>query len=263
MRTKVKVGDLEIGGGSEPVIMAGPCSVAGETEMLEIAVAAKVAGANILRGGAYKPRTRPESFQGLGEDGLKCLADARQVTGLPIISEVTAEKYIDTMKEYVDILQIGSRNMQNYELLKSIGKYASNVPVMLKRGMTATKEELMGALDYLIHHGHNDQIMICERGVRTSVNQGYSRNVLDLNIVSDLKKSVSYPIIVDPSHAAGRADMITDLSRAAIAAGADGLIIEMHTKPAKALSDAAQHITPNVLETIVRNTQDIYHAIRR
>ena len=257
----VNIKGLEIGDGAKPVIIAGPCSIESEQQIMDIAHRVKMVGANMLRGGAYKPRTRPESFQGLGEQGLIYLKQASIETGLPIISEITSEEHIGTMLKYVDVLQIGSRNMQNYELLKKIGKYASTTPVLLKRGMSATKEELIGAIDYLVHSGHNDDILICERGIRTSVNEGYSRNILDLNIVADLKLSTKYPVIVDPSHAAGRADIIEDLSRASIAIGANGLIIETHINPELAVSDAKQHITPVQLEYIVKDTNKIYKTL--
>ena len=262
-RHTIRIGNLEIGDLAAPVIIAGPCSVESYEQIMIIAEQAKNAGANMLRGGAYKPRTRPESFQGLGEDGLKYLKAASNKTGLPIVTEITSEEHLQIMLKYVDILQIGSRNMQNYELLKKIGKHASTTPILLKRGMSATKEELIGAIDYLTHSGHNDDIIICERGIRTSVNEGYSRNILDLNIASDLKMSTKYPIIIDPSHAAGRADLIADLSRAGIAVGANGLIIEVHTHPNRAISDAKQHITPKELEYIVNDTKKIYDIIHK
>ena len=257
----IDIKGLKIGDGAKPVIIAGPCSIESEEQILDIAHRVKMVGANMLRGGAYKPRTRPESFQGLGERGLIYLKQASIETGLPIISEITSEEHISVMLKYVDVLQIGSRNMQNYELLKKIGKHASKTPVLLKRGMSATKEELIGAIDYLVHSGHNDDIMICERGIRTSVNEGYSRNILDLNIVADLKINSKYPIIIDPSHAAGRSDIIEDLSRASIAIGANGLIIETHTTPELAVSDAKQHITPAQLEHIIKDTRKIYKTL--
>lgn len=254
----IRLENLTIGNGQGPLIIAGPCSVESRAQIISIAKEAKRAGARMLRGGAYKPRTRPESFQGLEEEGLKYLQEAKSITGLPIVSEITSEKFLQTMISYVDVLQIGSRNMQNYELLKEIGRSASTTPVLLKRGMSATRDELIGAIDYLIHSGHNKDIMICERGIRTSVNSDYSRNILDVNIIADLKRSIPYPIIVDPSHAAGRSDIIRDLSRAGMAAGASGLIIEMHTHPEQAISDAKQHIKPQELKYIVQDAKQLY-----
>ena len=264
-KTKViKIGDLEIGGDNPPLIIAGPCAVESREQIIETAIAVKEAGANVLRGGAYKPRSNPRSFQGLEERGLQYLADARERTGLPIVTEVTSTENIHLVREYANIMQIGSRNMQNFDLLKKIGQRAPYTPVLLKRGMTATKEELLSAIDYLLEYGHCGDIMICERGIRSAVSEGYSRNILDLNLVADLKATgCEYPVIVDPSHAAGRIDLIDRLSYSAISAGADGLIVECHLNADQALCDPKQQITPQSLTEIVNGVRLIYETIHR
>ena len=226
-------------GGRTPVIMAGPCAVESETQFLTIAKSVKESGAHILRGGAFKPRTSPYSFQGLGEEGLKIMKKAKDMTGMPIITEVMSMEDFDLVESYADIIQIGARNMQNFSLLKRAGK--SNKPIMIKRGMSATIEELLMSAEYVMAGG-NYRVILCERGIRTF--ETYTRNTLDISAIPAIKELSHLPIIVDPSHACGRWSMIKPLSRAAIAVGADGLIIEVHNDPEKALSDGAQSLKP-------------------
>jgi 3-deoxy-7-phosphoheptulonate synthase len=224
-------------GSGRPVIIAGPCSVESEEQILAAAHAVKRAGATALRGGAFKPRTSPRSFQGLGAEGLRLLALARQETGLPIVTEVMDTAQIDLVAEYADVLQIGSRNMQNFALLKEIGK--AGKPVMLKRGLAATVSEWLSAAEYITASG-NDQVILCERGIRTF--ETATRNTLDLSSALVAKRLSGLPVVADPSHAAGRTDLIADLSRASLAAGMDGLMIEVHPNPKAALSDADQQL---------------------
>lgn len=225
-------------GSGRPVIIAGPCSVESEEQIVAAARAVKAAGATALRGGAFKPRTSPRSFQGLGEEGLRLLAVARAETGLPVVTEVMDTAHIDLVAEYADVLQVGSRNMQNFALLKQVGR--AGKPVMLKRGLSATLEEWLSAAEYILESG-NDQVILCERGIRTF--ETSTRNTLDLSTAILAKQRSGLPVIVDPSHAAGRRDLIPALSRAALAAGADGLMIEVHPDPDRALSDAQQQLT--------------------
>ncbi len=232
-----RFGNLGFGSG-RPVIIAGPCSVESEEQILSAAQAVKEAGATALRGGAYKPRTSPKSFQGLGEEGLRLLALARQQTGLPVVTEVMDTAEIDVVAQYADVLQIGSRNMQNFALLKQVGRVGK--PVMLKRGLSATIAEWLGAAEYITASG-NDQVILCERGIRTY--ETYTRNTLDLSAAVAVRQLSGFPVIVDPSHAAGRRDLITPLSKAALAAGADGLMIEVHPEPEAALSDKEQQLS--------------------
>lgn len=231
-----RFGGLGFGSG-RPVVIAGPCSVESEEQILSAARAVKAAGATALRGGAYKPRTSPRSFQGLGEEGLRLLDLARQETGLPVVTEVMDTAQIDLVASYADVLQVGSRNMQNFALLKEIGK--AGKAVMLKRGLSATIAEWLGAAEYIVASG-NDQVILCERGIRTF--ETHTRNTLDLSAAVAVKRLSGYPVIVDPSHAAGRRDLLPALSKAALAAGADGLMIEVHPEPARALSDAEQQL---------------------
>jgi len=223
--------------GEDFVLIAGPCSVESEKQTIEIAEAVKAAGANILRGGAFKPRTSPYDFQGLGENGLKILKKAREITGLPIITEVMDTRDISLVSEYADILQIGSRNMQNYSLLKEIGK--TNKPVMLKRGMNSTINEWMNAAEYILSEG-NKKVILCERGIRTFESE--YRSTLDLNSIPAIKVITNLPVIVDPSHGTGDERLVGTMSLAAIAAGADGLMIEVHNNPRQALSDDKQQL---------------------
>jgi len=236
--TVVKVKNVEIGGG-KVVVMAGPCSVESYEQVETTALAVKQAGANILRGGAFKPRTSPYAFQGMGEPGLKILKEVGEKYDLPVITEVMNTSEVMMVSHYADILQIGARNMQNYGLLKAVGN--QNTPVMLKRGPSATLEELLLAAEYIVSEG-NKNVLLCERGIRT-YEKAY-RNTLDLNAVAYLKQKTHLPIIVDPSHGTGVKSLVSPLSLAGIAVGADGLIIEVHPEPKKALSDAQQQLTP-------------------
>ena len=236
--TIIDVDGVKIGGDNF-VIMAGPCAVESNDQLMQTAAAAKAGGAQILRGGAYKPRTSPYSFQGLEVEGLKYMAEAREATGLKVITEVTSEHALEAAVNYVDIIQIGARNMQNFELLKEAGKI--NKPVMLKRGLAATIDEWLNAAEYIMSEG-NEDVILCERGIRTF--ETSTRNTLDISAVPVIKSKSHLPIIVDPSHASGVRAYISPLSRAAVAAGADGLMIEVHPCPEKALSDGAQSLDP-------------------
>lgn len=233
--------------GEEKVVIAGPCSVENEAQILETAQIVKSNGGHLLRGGAFKPRSNPYSFQGLGEEGLKMLQKAKEETGLFIVTEVLEAMYVSVVAGYADVLQIGARNMQNYELLKAVGRIEK--PVLLKRGMAATLNEFLMSAEYIMSEGNN-QVILCERGIRTFVE--YSRNTLDLNIVPVIKKISHLPILVDPSHGTGRRDLIEPLSLAALAVGADGLIIEVHPRPEEALSDADQTLDPQTFKSLMR-----------
>jgi len=233
----IKVGDVTIGG-DELVVMAGPCAVETEEQVLETARAVKAAGANILRGGAFKPSTSPYGFRGLGEDGLKILDKARQETGMPIITEVMTPPDVELVARYADILQVGARNMQNFILLDEVGK--ARKPVMLKRGMSATIEEWLLSAEYILAQG-NRQVMLCERGIRTF--ETYTRNTMDVSAIPIIKKLSHLPIIADPSHGTGKWYLVAPLALAAVAAGADGLMIEVHPTPDSALKDGAQSLT--------------------
>jgi 3-deoxy-7-phosphoheptulonate synthase len=233
----IKVGDVTIGG-DELVVMAGPCAVETEEQVLETARAVKAAGANILRGGAFKPSTSPYGFRGLGEDGLKILDKARQETGMPIITEVMTPPDVELVARYADILQVGARNMQNFILLDEVGK--ARKPVMLKRGMSATIQEWLLSAEYILAQG-NRQVMLCERGIRTF--ETYTRNTMDVSAIPIIKKLSHLPIIADPSHGTGKWYLVAPLALAAVAAGADGLMIEVHPTPDSALKDGAQSLT--------------------
>lgn len=237
--TVIEIGDLKIGG-NELVVMAGPCSVESRENLLEIAHIVKKLGAHILRGGAFKPRTSPYSFQGMGEEGLKILAEAREQTGLKIVSEVMDTDNLAMVADYVDILQIGARNMQNFHLLKEVGK--TERPVLLKRGMSATIEEWLMSAEYVMSQG-NHQVMLCERGIRTF--ETYTRNTLDLSAVPVAKHLSHLPVIVDPSHGVGKWRYVSTMAKAGVVAGADGLIIEVHQQPDKAMSDGYQSLNPD------------------
>ncbi len=226
-------------GGGHLMMIAGPCAIEGESILLEIAEKVKEAGANVLRGGAFKPRTSPYSFQGLGEDGLKMLKGAGERFGMPIVTEVMDPRQVELIERYTDIFQVGARNMQNFDLLKEVGK--TRTPVLLKRGMSATVKDLLMSAEYVLAQG-NRQVILCERGVRTF--EDSTRNTLDLSIVPNSKGLSHLPIIVDPSHATGRPDLIPAMARAAVAAGADGVHIEVHSCPEKALSDGPQALLP-------------------
>jgi 3-deoxy-7-phosphoheptulonate synthase len=234
--TVISLGDVKIGG-IQPVVMAGPCSVENEKGALAIGLSVKKYGAQVFRGGAYKPRTSPYSFQGLGEEGLKILAKVRAETGLLIVTEATDLENIGLVEEYSDIIQIGARNMQNYALLKRAGQ--TNKPILLKRGMAATIEETLMSAEYIMSEG-NSQVILCERGIRTFSDN--TRNTLDISAIPSFKEVSHLPVIVDPSHAAGRRDFVISLSRAAIAVGADGLIVEVHNDPTHAVSDGKQSL---------------------
>ena len=254
--TLVKVGGVRIGNG-RPAIIAGPCAIESLDQALTIARHVKQAGAHIFRGGAYKPRTSPYSFQGLGEEGLKILARVREETGMPVVTEVMDEATFDTVEAYADMVQIGTRNMQNFSLLRRAGH--SPRPVMLKRGMAATVEEWLMAAEYILEGG-NDQVVLCERGVRTFVN--HSRNTFDLSSIPVVLKESHLPIVADPSHAAGRRDQVIPLARAAAAVEAHGLMVEVHHAPDQALSDGAQSLYPEQFVQLVRQVQDIYAILR-
>ena len=243
--TVIDVDGVKIGNGNFTV-MAGPCSVESEEQLMKTAEAVKKAGAQILRGGAFKPRTTPYSFQGLGEEGLKLLASAKKKYGLPVITELLHVQHIDLVARYADIIQIGARNMQNFELLVAVGKLKK--PVMLKRGMSARMEEFLLAAEYILNAG-NPNVILCERGIRTF--ETATRNTLDLNIVALVRELSHLPIIADPSHGTGRFSLVTPMSLAAFAAGAHGLLIEVHPDPAKALSDGDQSLTLENFSTLM------------
>jgi len=250
MHTVIKVCDVDIG--RDFVVIAGPCSVESEAQTIETAHAVKAAGANMLRGGAFKPRTSPYAFQGLGLNGLKILAKARQETGLPIVTEVIDPRDVSWVAEFADVLQIGTRNMQNYSLLKEVGK--SNRPVLLKRGMYSTLEEWLNCAEYVLSEG-NPEVILCERGIRTF--EKYTRNTLDLSAVPAIKELTHLPIIIDPTHSTGRLSLIAPMSLAAVAAGADGLIIEVHNNPQEALCDADQALTPDVFASLMERLRPL------
>lgn len=245
-------------GGEKVVVMAGPCAVESRQQLLEVAHAVKEAGATILRGGAYKPRTSPYSFQGLGLEGLKILAEAREQTGLLVITEVMSPDKVPLVATYADILQIGARNMQNYALLQAVGK--AHKPVLLKRGMMCTVEELLMSAEYILAQG-NERVMLCERGIRTF--ETYTRNTLDINAVPLLKQLTHLPVIVDPSHGTGKWELVAAVSRAAIAAGADGLLIEVHCHPEQALSDGAQSLKPERFAALMAELRRVAEAVDR
>ena len=255
--TVVPINGVSIGG-KQISIMAGPCAVESRAQLRETALAVKEAGVHILRAGAYKPRTSPYSFQGLGEKGLELLAEVREELGLAIITEVMAPEQVPLVAKCADILQIGTRNMQNYSLLHAVGEIGK--PVLLKRGMMSTMEELLMSAEYILSHG-NYRVMLCERGIRTF--ETYTRNTLDLSAVPVLKGLTHLPIIVDPSHAAGNWEWVLPLSMAAVAAGADGLLIEVHPHPDKALSDGAQSLRPERFVELMDRVRAVAEAVGR
>ena len=244
--TVISIGDVKIGGG-QPVIMAGPCAVESEEQALTIAHIVKKCGARIFRGGAFKPRTSPYSFQGIGEKGLKILEKVRHETGLLIITEATDSENLASVEKHADIIQIGARNMQNYSLLRLAGR--AKKPVLLKRGMAATIEEWLMAAEYIMSEG-NSRVILCERGIRTFADN--TRNTLDLSAIPSIKEASHLPIVIDPSHAAGRRDYVIPLSRGAIAVGADGLLVEVHNDPTHALSDGMQSLYPQQFEQLMK-----------
>jgi len=245
--TVIQVNGVKIGG-EEKVVIAGPCAVESEEQLLLIAHSVKESGAHLLRGGAFKPRTSPYSFQGLGEEGLKLLRKAKEQTHLPIVTEAMCIETIDLVAEYADVIQIGARNMQNFSLLKKAGK--TNKPILLKRGLSATIEEFLMAAEYIMCEG-NPNVILCERGIRTF--EKYTRNTLDLSAIPVIKELSHLPIIVDPSHATGKWSIVEPMSKAAIAAGADGLIIEVHHQPELALSDGAQSLKPEKFAKLMQD----------
>lgn len=255
--TVIDVDGVKIGG-KEIVVMAGPCAVESAEQLHESARAVKSCGAKILRGGAFKPRTSPYDFQGLGEEGLKLLRQTADEFGLKVVTEIVDSNDIELLERYSDILQVGARNMQNFQLLKALGK--SSKPVMLKRGLSATISEWLNAAEYIVSGG-NDKLVFCERGIRTY--ETYTRNTLDLSAVAAIKELSHFPIVVDPSHGTGRRTMIAPMSKAAIAAGADGLIIEVHPHPEKAMSDGNQSLAPKDFEKLMAELHAIADAVGR
>ena len=254
----IDVDGIKVGGKEKIVVIGGPCSVEGEESVMRIAKAVKEAGGCMLRGGAYKPRTSPYSFQGLGLEGLKCMYKAKQAYNMPIVSELMSEKKLDEFEEYVDLIQVGARNMQNFDLLKALGK--SKKPVLLKRGLANTMEEWIMAAEYIMAGG-NENVIMCERGIRTF--ETYTRNTLDLSVIPIIKSKTHLPIIIDPSHATGDRKLVESMSLAAIAAGADGLIIEVHDNPECAWSDGAQSVTPDAFKTLIEKGKKIANVIGR
>jgi 3-deoxy-7-phosphoheptulonate synthase len=253
----VKIGNVAIGG-SEIVIMSGPCSVENQAQITSIAGDVRQAGAKILRGGAFKPRTSPYAFQGLGVDGLKLLAEARKETGLPVITEIMDTKDLPEIEKYADCLQIGARNMQNFSLLKEVGR--SKLPVMLKRGMSATIKDLLMSAEYILSEG-NFNVLLCERGIRTF--ETYTRNTLDLNAVPVLKAETHLPVVVDPTHGVGLRDHIGAMALAAVAAGADALMVEVHNSPELAKSDGEQALLPDEFTELVARVRKVAAAVGR
>jgi 3-deoxy-7-phosphoheptulonate synthase len=255
-RTVITVGDVNVG--KDFVVIGGPCSVESEEQTLETARKVKEAGGNMLRGGAFKPRTSPYDFQGLGLQGLKILERAKKETGLPIVTEVTDPRDVSWVCEYADVLQIGTRNMQNYSLLKEVGKVKK--PVLLKRGMYSTLKEWLNCAEYILAEGNPD-VILCERGIRT--HETYTRNTLDLSIVPSVKEVSHLPIIVDPSHGTGRLSLIESMSLASLAAGADGIMVEVHYKPEEALCDKDQAMPPEMFARLVKKLKVLQSSMKR
>ena len=245
-------------GGDEIAVIAGPCSVESRSQILETAHAVKEAGASALRGGVFKPRTSPYAFQGLGEEGLELLAEAREATGLPIVVEIMSQVQVDLMVKYVDVLQVGARNMQNFNLLRAVGE--TRTPVLLKRGLSATIEELLMSAEYILAGG-NKQVMLCERGIRTF--ETATRNTTDINAIPVLKGLTHLPVVLDPSHSTGHYDYVAAVARAAVAAGADGIIVEVHPDPAHAVSDGRQSLKPEKFAAMVRQLGQIAQIMDR
>ena len=244
-------------GGNHLAIIAGPCSVESKEQVIEIAKAAKAAGANMLRGGAFKPRTSPYAFQGMGSEGLDILVAAKKETGLPIVSELMDARYIDEFNEKVDLIQIGARNMQNFDLLKEVGKRCTK-PILLKRGLSATFQEWIMSAEYIMASG-NPNVILCERGVRTF--ESYTRNTLDLQAIPVIKELTHLPIIIDPSHAGGKWWLVEPMAKASVAAGCDGLMIEVHNNPEKALCDGPQSLKPEKFEKVMKGLKPIADAV--
>jgi 3-deoxy-7-phosphoheptulonate synthase len=254
--TVIRIGDLDIGG-PHFIVMAGPCSIESEEQLMESAYIVKKGGGHIIRGGAFKPRTSPYSFQGLEEEGLKLLAKVRAKTGLPVVTEVMNTTDVDLVEEYADIIQIGARNVQNFALLKKVGQ--ARKPILLKRGMMTTIEELLMSAEYILSSG-NDQVILCERGIRTF--ETATRNTLDISAVPVLKELTHLPIIVDPSHAAGHWKYVIPLAKAIRAVGADGLLVEVHPEPEKALSDGVQSLKPEKFYQLMEELRTIEKTMR-
>ena len=252
--TKIPVGDTVIGGGSLTLI-AGPCSVESPEQIISVARSVKASGAQILRGGAFKPRTSPYAFQGMREEGIKLLLEAKKDTGLPIVTEIMDLSQLDLFAE-IDVIQVGARNMQNFELLKQLGH--SGKPILLKRGLANTYQELLMSAEYIMASG-NENVILCERGIRTF--ETYTRNTLDISAVPALKKLSHLPVIIDPSHAAGIAEFVSPLSMAAVASGADGLMIEVHNDPARAKCDGAQSLTPENFDKLAQKLNMLKQAM--
>ena len=255
--TLVRIGDAVIGG-EKVAVIAGPCSVESREQLMEAARAVKAAGASMLRGGAFKPRTLPYSFQGLGVEGLKILAEAREETGLPVVTEVMATEEVSVVEEYADVLQIGARNVQNYPLLKRVGQ--ARKPVLLKRGMASTIEEWLSAAEYVLHGGNPD-VILCERGIRSYGK--LTRFTLDLAAVPILKEVSHLPVVVDPSHGTGIRSLVKPMSKAAVAAGADGLIVEVHPNPEEAMSDGGQSLRPEDFKTLMGELGPVARSVGR
>ncbi|MBI3097049.1 MAG: 3-deoxy-7-phosphoheptulonate synthase [Planctomycetes bacterium] len=255
--TQIRVGDVTFGS-QQVVLMAGPCAVETREQTLECAKRVKAAGARVLRGGAFKPRTSPYAFQGLGEEGLEILSEAREITGLPIVTEVMSPVDVPLVAKHADILQIGARNMQNFSLLEEVGRLSK--PILLKRGMSSTLEELLMAAEYILSNG-NYNVILCERGIRTF--EPYTRNTLDITAVPVLRELTHLPVVVDPSHATGRRTLIPPVTLAAIAAGADGIIVEVHPHPEKALCDGPQALTPDDFKKLVSDIRLVAAAVGR
>ena len=254
VKTIVRVGDAEIGG-DELAIIAGPCAIESRTQAFAIAETVRRSGARFFRGGAFKPRTSPYAFQGLGEEGLKILAEIRDIYGLRIVTEALDEPGVDLVERYADVIQIGARSMQNFTLLRRVGR--SRLPVLLKRGLSATLDEWLLAAEYVMSEG-NYQVVLCERGIRTF--SQHTRNTLDLAAIPAVRRVSHLPVIVDPSHGTGKNFMVTPLARAGVAVGADGLIVEVHDQPNQALSDGAQALTPDQYEQLVAEVRAIYEV---
>jgi 3-deoxy-7-phosphoheptulonate synthase len=250
--TVIKIGGVEIGEGRSPITIAGPCAVESKEQIIRTAKAVKAAGADMLRGGAFKPRTGPYTFQGLGEEGLKLLALAKQETGLPIVSEIMSVENVELVANYVDVLQVGARNMQNFDLLREVGRIRK--PVLLKRGLSATIEEFLSAAEYILAEG-NAQVILCERGIRTY--ETATRNTLDLSVIPIIKELSHLPILVDPSHATGKRNLVPPMAKAALVAGAHGIMIEVHPEPEKALSDGPQSLTIPGFEKLMDEIKQI------
>ena len=256
--TIVDVAGVKVGGKEKIVVIGGPCSVEGEEQIVQVARDVKAAGGSMLRGGAYKPRTSPYAFQGLGTEGILDMVKAREATGLPIVSELMSEDRIEEFEQYVDLVQIGARNMQNFQLLKAVGKMKK--PVLLKRGLANTIEEWIMSAEYIMAGG-NENVIFCERGIRTF--EKYTRNTLDLSVIPILKEKTHLPVIIDPSHATGNWRYVESMSLAAIAAGADGLIIEVHETPEKAWSDGAQSLKPDKFRSVIEKGRAIAKVVGR